>query len=40
MTEDQKNHIAQCLISTKYSVGDIIVAEGEQADSIFILKTG
>jgi cGMP-dependent protein kinase len=40
MTSAQKDSIAQALITVVFRRDDLIVSEGDQADSYYILKTG
>jgi cGMP-dependent protein kinase len=40
MVENQKDSIAQAMISQKYNPGAELVSKGDQADSYFIIKEG
>lgn len=40
MVENQKDSIAQAMISQKYNPGAELVSKGDQADSYFIIKDG
>ena len=40
MTDDQKAAIPSALINLNFKAGEIIVNEGDQADSFFIIKKG
>lgn len=38
MTDDHKNAVAHALITQKFNPGEIIVNEGDQASSYYIVK--
>ena len=40
MNSDQKDSIASGLISLKFEKGEVIVNEGDQADSFYMIKEG
>lgn len=40
MTADQRDLIAHALITTKFDPGSVIVNEGDQADSYYVIKSG
>ncbi len=40
MTAPQKDSIAHTLITNKFQTGQLIVNEGDQADSYFVIKSG
>jgi len=40
MNNEQKDSIAAALISVRFKPGDIIVAEGDRADSFYLIKQG
>ena len=40
LTDEQKNYISSVLITLVYKKGEIIVNEGDQANSFFIIKKG
>lgn len=40
MSDEQKDSIASALISVRFKAGDTIVAEGDRADSFYLIKEG
>jgi len=40
MTSEQRDSVAHALISTKFEKNEMIVNEGDRADSYYVIKSG